>query len=622
MTAETQHASEAVKAVRWQNYSECEDEVAGQITEDQEDEIVALSYVFPDLQVRMGDGGVQLQLTDVVLEQHQCKVTITLTLYQGYPDVAPKLDLHSGSIHKSLLLEVVEKVMVHFVEGEPAGHVLIVEAESQLRDMDPGMVASHFVYCARCAMDDVKKGRAKQPQPSPPSCDVCLKCSSRSVVPLPSTFANREEKLCDFCFCEGTPMVALPCGEAVCVECFQRWCDLDIGARKLKVDRLTNYLTIACPSHPDKCLREVTLLKLAAPRTYNQYTRFAFEKGIEVSKAAVCPLPGCTNFPFLAGSRHQYLHCPYCWGWYCTDCNAPVNQCACAGALKKHSEPNAPWSVHKIARAPSRELVKVMDGVDPPSGEVPVRVKYHSGAVDVYAGKEDTALSVMLACASDVFHERTFHGRRDNPWEVGPRKPKWQDGYYYDERDEDPDYGKVLPEHIVLLYNGRILDPWDPLDVLYAGAQLYIILYYPATRRYLEAVQDEEELHLFRRSIAADSNASACCPTADESTKKRRGDFAGKKCPHCTKPVLHYYRHGCHHIGFAGEGCCDKHWCYACGGPHPCNKCPPFCDPQRSCKCPLCPDCTPGSPCPTCTGCPRCQPHGLGESANVFDMFD
>lgn len=79
-----------------------------------------------------------------------------------------------------------------------------------------------------------------------------------------------------------------------------------------------------------------------------------------------------------------------------------------------------------------------------------------------------------------------------------------------------------------------------------------------------------------------------------------------KQCPSCGIVILHYRRHGCHHI-MPGTGCpnCHYHFCYACLGPHPCRAgCMLFC--SDACDCVTCPDCAPGVPCPACDGCQAC----------------
>ena len=594
-----------IKSRRWCSYSDFAEECVtgrdGVLTTDQQEELEALVCVYGNdqLQFRLGHeaGMVQLQLYDVYLERHRCKATISLSLPPAYPNAPPVLAVHSAHISKKLLNTVESEVMEYFVEGEPAGHMLMAEAEHALTRLEKGAVALHFVYCPTCSAKEVKAGKAKQPQPASPDLKTCLECCGTVVVPLRSAAVNADQDLCDFCFCEDSPFLKLSCGDSVCVECFQRWAAIDVGAKKLVKDKTTKQYSIACPTHLTETLRDTALMKLAAPRTFNLYTRFAFDLAVENASAVTCPLPGCTNYPFLPGSRHNLLHCPYCHFWFCNVCHSSVVACTCEGR-RVHSEIPHPWPFVRstpsdpTCRVPEHEALETAD-------RVPIRVKYHSGWLDLRLEPEHTAEYLMQLLGGEVYHDVYFRVHRVNPW--GKVSKDWP----------------VVPGGMVtLLFNGRLLDPADKLDFIYPGAQLYAVLYYPPTATYVTELLDEIDLMEFRRGLTP---SAALQDTAAESKTKKRSDFVGKKCPHCTKPVVHYYRHGCHHIGFAGEGCCDKHWCYVCKGPHPCRTCPVICDTTRSCKCPLCPDCKMGSPCPTCTGCPRCTPFMANGD---FDLFD
>eukprot|EP01061_Rhynchopus_euleeides_P014503 TRINITY_DN25109_c0_g1_i1.p1 TRINITY_DN25109_c0_g1~~TRINITY_DN25109_c0_g1_i1.p1 ORF type:complete len:613 (+),score=243.17 TRINITY_DN25109_c0_g1_i1:110-1840(+) len=576
--------------------------MVGRLTEDQQEEIEALHCVYGEeqLKVRLGQskGVVQMQLQDVPLVRHRCKVTVTLSLTEGYPQQAPVLAIHSAHIEKKILNGVIEEVMENFVEGEPAGHVLLAGTEDALAKLEPGKLAKQYVYCPACSAKDVKKGQPKQPQPGSPDMRECLCCNSKTVVPLRSAKPNHSEKLCDFCFCEDSPLLTLPCKEQVCVECFQRWADLEIGAKKLVKVPGTGELSIACPTHVKSVLHDTSLLKLAAPRTYNLYARFAFDLSAAGAGAVTCPLPGCTNYPFLPGSRHNFMHCPYCNVWFCNVCHSSLVECACVN-LKLHAETYLPWPFLKHqpdgGALTQREFEEKLAGAEP----VAIRVKHQGGAEDFSVTRDISVLDVMRYLGPKLFHDVQYHGVKSDAWGT------ISDGSW------------AVPACMILLtFNGRVLEPPDLLSFAEPGVQLHAVLYYPPTRGFVRELEDEVSLFSFRKQVSADGLST----TPVEDHKKRRGDFLGKACPNCAKPVLHYYRHGCHHIGFAGEGCCNSHWCYVCRGPHPCPKnCDPFCDANRACKCPLCPDCKPGSPCPNCTGCPKCQVFGKdGE----FDLFD
>ena len=594
-----------LRAAQWIPYDN-ESEMAEKLTEDQRDEIEALHCVYGDeqLRVRFGHeaGVVQLQLQDVVLEKHRCNVTVTLSLTHGYPLEAPTLTVHSAHIQSRLLRKVEEQVMEHFVEGEPAGHLLLTEAEDALTRLEAGVVASQFVYCFACSAKDVNEGKPKQPQPGSPDFKECLVCSSRVVVPLKSAHPNHEGKICDFCLCEDSMLVKLKCKEVVCVDCFQRWAEIDIGAKKLVKELTTGQYTITCPTHANSALQDTTLLKLTAPRSYNLYTRFAFDMAVEAAGGVTCPLPGCTNYPFLPGSRHNFMHCPYCSRWFCDVCHNSVTGCVCVN-LKVHSETHHPWPFLKHHAANKYVSEAGYAAALERTGEelVPIRVKYHDGAHDCAVVRSGKVMDLMEMLSIVLHHDFYYRQRLADPW------------------GHTPTYG--IPDFVpvnmmLLLFNGRTLEPGATFDFVETGIQIHAILQYPSTREFTAEIEGEVSLHHFRRGMHAPGAAHQT-----DKEKRQRGDFMGKACPHCDKPVLHYYKHGCHHIGFAGEGCCDKHWCYVCKGPHPClnPKCTPFCDNQRTCKCPLCPDCKPGEPCPSCTGCPKCQTFGTSDN---FDLFD
>ncbi|KAJ9442853.1 hypothetical protein DIPPA_15676 [Diplonema papillatum] len=578
-----------IRAERWTSY----DDDSLKLTAEQREEMEALTYVYPNLLARQDGQAVQLRLTDVDVKKHRSKVTIAITLDEGYPTAMPVIALHSASIPRELLNKVRQEVMEQWVPGEPAAHALITETEQKLHDFEQVEVASHFVICAACNMRAMRKTEPKHPQPAPPSQDCCFTCSSTNVIPLRTAKPNREGKQCDFCFCEESILIHLPCEEQVCIDCFQRWADVDIGSRKLKRGPRSDCWSIACPTHLDKPLEEVSLLKLAAPRTYNQYARFAFEKGIELANAVTCPLPGCTNYPFLPGSRHNFLCCPHCCRWFCKKCSAAPNGCACA-RLGSHSDLPPPWAGERFpggddAAEAAAALVAKARGA--PNGAMEIRVNHNAEHLDFSVSKDTPVWYLMRLCAPLLYHEVEYQaGFVMGPWGAD-------------------DY--EVPLHsFLLLWSGVPLKPTNTLDDLYSGSQLHAVVYYPPVRRYLTALEDEAELWNFRRNIADGRGEAAV------GHKPKRGDWVGKSCPFCDKKVVHYAFHGCHHIGFAGGGCCERHWCYVCRKEHPCGRCAAFCDPDRKCGCPLCPDCHPGEPCPSCTGCPRCQE---GEALSLFD---
>eukprot|EP00118_Oscarella_pearsei_P004493 m.19387 g.19387 ORF g.19387 m.19387 type:complete len:232 (+) comp27828_c0_seq5:511-1206(+) len=86
--------------------------------------------------------------------------------------------------------------------------------------------------------------------------------------------------------------------------------------------------------------------------------------------------------------------------------------------------------------------------------------------------------------------------------------------------------------------------------------------------------------------------------------------------PGCTAPIVHYFKHGCHHIGTHG-GCpvCKAHFCYQCQTLQNCDPqchhgakdtcpCPLFCPNDGSCGCPICSGCSDfGGACRECGQC-------------------
>ena len=216
----------------------------------------------------------------------------------------------------------------------------------------------------------------------------------------------------------------------------------------------------------------------------------------------------------------------------------------------------------------------------------------------MYINPKWSAVDLMQILALEIFHEVYHFQAAITPWEYSNEVPRW-----------------TIPlQHLVVFRNGKALEPSESLSEVPPASLLYAVVSYPRTVKYKEFLDEEVDLWQFRRNLRNEDTVS------EEKRKKNRTDFKGKKCPHCQIEVVHYYNHGCHHIGFAGEGCCDKHWCYSCNGPHPCNNgCTAYCDVQNKCGCPLCPDCKPGNPCPSCQGCPQCTHESV--DLNIFDVF-
>jgi hypothetical protein len=91
---------------------------------------------------------------------------------------------------------------------------------------------------------------------------------------------------------------------------------------------------------------------------------------------------------------------------------------------------------------------------------------------------------------------------------------------------------------------------------------------------------------------------------AAAAAAKARSNGLFRRCPKCKAPVIHYWGHGCHHIGVVA--CCGYQWCFLCLDQYPCKqKCPLFC--TRTCGCAPCPECKPLMPCAHCQGCPNCS---------------
>ena len=337
------------------------------ITEDQTDEIQALSFVYPELRVRMKNGSVELQTSNIYVEKHHCNITITIELTRGYPEQLPNLKLRSASIADSVLNGVCRDVMSQCVPGEPVAHQLLVDCEMIVDGLEPGVVADYFVICPPCNITAAKNGLPKMPQPTNYLYDRCLTCNNEEVIGLPSVKPNREHVMCAYCFCEGTPIVLLPCGDSICVECFQNWATVDIGARRLKEDPETGCWSIACQSHPNKVLCDVNMLKLIPPRIFRMYTRFSFLAGLEGKDGMVCPLPNCNNYPFFTGSCCSLVHCPYCFHWFCKTCKTPPRECECDTLIRDSERfPSSPWErkqviEHQVSMTPDRETGMLLD---------------------------------------------------------------------------------------------------------------------------------------------------------------------------------------------------------------------------------------------------------------------
>jgi hypothetical protein len=172
-----------------------------------------------------------------------------------------------------------------------------------------------------------------------------------------------------------------------------------------------------------------------------------------------------------------------------------------------------------------------------------------------------------------------------------------------------------------VLFHGVPLDTSRMLGLypVYDGAIVYAVVYTDLLGS--KSLPSERDLFGFRVAIRAAGDGKK--PESVASAEK--GLY--KRCPVCNKPVVHYFNHGCHHIGFASGKCCGHHWCYVCRGPYPCKKCPLMCNPH--CGCPPCPDCKPSMPCGNCWGCQQCRGVNGGSgngheglAIDVLDMFD
>lgn len=548
-----------------------------------------------------------------------------------------------------------------FANADPACALIEMMncAKGLLCDMPLAKIAESYCTCVDCNTRLLKQKLDKFPQPSmrrDTGDYVCLTCGNvalhlRQVLPIHddddsnnnnngdvgTTSAERRSSTCTFCFVDDNPLVFLDCGCVSCLECFNRFCDIAISAKALrklpfgrgqkvlqKHDRtpsatqlLRELVGVPCPAHPNDpraVIYDPALLKLLPPRTYNRFNFFAMEFTFDKQPGVMyCPLPTCCGYVFITDQPGNVVECPFCGEMFCTRCFNSVekNACTCQSfgeavrlsalslaerygvpALYEHRQrerliefPRDRTSSHHHPNTPSpppqqQQQQRQPSVHDPDGGWVLVLVTLRSKQLPLRLPLRGVWYPILADFV--VNSQLCPYGQQH----------------------------RAREDVFLAVFHGALLDPAAFLgdQLLFTGAVLFVVETFHADDFTLRKVHEAAQRAYF-------------CAKSDVSHLLER-----KKCPVCTKPVIHYLNHGCHMIYGCHPGMPE--WCYVCGSVvqgHRCAKgCALFCKFKAEkdyhgrlvithfgCDCPLCPDCKPMRPCENCTLCPMCTMDGV-----------
>eukprot|EP00992_Anisonema_acinus_P007158 TRINITY_DN2815_c0_g1_i1.p1 TRINITY_DN2815_c0_g1~~TRINITY_DN2815_c0_g1_i1.p1 ORF type:complete len:563 (+),score=162.85 TRINITY_DN2815_c0_g1_i1:49-1737(+) len=519
------------------------------LPEAQADELAALACIYPDsLLLRQGSHRLPIVQIPITTTHHKASVRLSVVYVATYPEESPIINLHSATIAKEYLLELRERLQAEAasLRGTVVVFDLVGIAEEAVASMPLSLTSQYCVCCPKCNLRLLKKRQPKLPQPAEQLQEGvfrCLVCLSMEASPLPGFSRNDADDPCDFCFCEESPLLRLDCGDKVCTTCFQVLSSQAIGARRLVLSPRSGHYTVACPNHPTCRLEDVNVFKLLDPATVARYHRFAFELGAVKHGGVVCPLPRCINAVFMPDLTGSLVRCPACYGFSCRQCRHGVLECGCKALARDRAPEAAP---------------PLLNPQPPPCGDdlFLILVRFNGTELPLSLRAETTVRTAMELLQGEL---------------------------------------RIPAAEQYLFFAGKRLEPGSTMAAnhIHLGAIVHLMAVEPQD----SAARDEEiELWNFRKQTQDPAAVAA-----------KAAAKIGKDCPYCGVEVVHYHRHGCHHIGYAGVSCCGQHWCYMCRGPHPCQKCPVFCDMDRKCGCPPCPDCTAAYRCDICDGCQKCS---------------
>ena len=520
-----------------------------------------------------------------------------------------------SALTKSLTDEAVEFASV----GAPAIMMLLGKAADNIQSMPKAMWSSDYCCCVVCNAKKVKNGEEKSPQPALKD-DLgdwhCLVCGS-SAVHISSICAFSEEEQddhpCTMCFCGDICMVQLVCGDLVCFSCFVRLCEIAIGAKDLApsvaevivpqkhgprvpVNPLVrSFVGVRCPNHKlstKAIISDPALIKLLPSRTYNRYNFFALEKSVTGIPCVVfCPLPSCCGYCFITDQPARFCMCPFCGDYFCAKCFQPYMGCQCKNVMSAERE--IVLIEEKVVAA--QMGLDFSSSIPPAKSDEPapekepaakkVALKEEQFVILVTVRNFQSSLCVPSGSWFTFLHHYFVHSNIV-PY---PSSHRYRDNRVF-----------------AAVFHGLVLDPSKSLKEqrVYSGGIVFLVEYFPCDAYVREGT-------ISRLMEAQFSKVSGLV------------DVNKKKCPTCTKPVVHYLGHGCHMIYGCHPGLPE--WCYVCGSVatgHRCTAkgCDLFCKFESStssegktivkpinCDCPLCPECKPMRPCEQCCGCPMCQ---------------
>jgi hypothetical protein len=406
----------------------------------------------------------------------------------------------------------------------------------------------------------VKKALAGGHGFPPPDTYECLSCHSRdNVIHLPGLKPNKTGLQCSFCYFDDNPMIDLICGCRSCFTCFENFTSIATGSKELRRCFRTSWVGVGCPNHRTMVVTDASLYKLSDTAAFLRFNLFAMQLCVAELNGFECCNPQCCGLPTISNMTGNKMRCAYCKKWSCNRCKTTILECRCDQ-----------WP---LPNPKDRALASTV---------ALLQRNCHTRGMDSLVQQD---WKVLAVCGTQrvpiVLNSVDCH------WERHVQHPL-------------QDYLGDLP--FLCIFHGIPLQRNHPLGTvpLYDGAIIYVIpeLHPIGTK----ALETEIDLFNFRRTIASTENKEAVALT--------NGLY--KSCVECSKPVIHYHSHGCHHIGFAGSKCCGHHWCYVCRGPYPCSKCTLMCN--SSCGCPPCPDCKPMMPCSLCWGCDQCR-----GAPNIFE---
>lgn len=632
-------------------------------------EMAAMVYSGGGAHVKLDtQGRVQFRTTVAIdVNGGSIHAVLTVTIPHMYPEPGHPLDVRVASRKgaKAYLATITNRLQ-HLADDkskstDPSCALVEVlnQALGEMSDMPLAQIAEAYCTCIQCNLRLLKEKFPKIPQPAVLSDNgdcKCLTCGSMALfLPMVKPVADdtvEDVPLCTFCYVEDNPLLFLDCGCVSCFECFVRFADIAICGRQLvklpygrgkialqkfdkqpSVTRLLRELVgIPCPIHfkdPLAVIYHPPLLKLLPAKEYNRYNFFSMEKLFEGQPGVIfCPLPKCCGYLFITDQPGSIVECPFCAEMFCSRCNQLADGASCT--CTKYADTQRMSSLMLADRYGSATIYEHRFKTIP----VEVQRVGANAKKDTFAALQAlTSSSASLSSAASSSTTTTtallppLLQTTANGWvpvlitlrarQLPLRLPL--DDLWYPILAEFVVRSDLLPygnqhrsreDAFLTVFHGALLDPAVTLreQLVFSSAVFFVVETFYATDDCLRKVS--ECAH--RLYFAVKSNISDV--------------IARKKCPVCSKPVIHYLNHGCHMILGCHPGLPE--WCYVCGAiadKHKCPKgCPLFCKfkvekdyhgrpkiEHLGCDCVLCPDCKPMRPCNNCTLCPMCTMDGV-----------